>query len=244
MALVDSDKFSKLTVDQLLLLHKGKLEEALRDPQIAGCFTGRLGPYIIRHKDGKPIVSRRAERFRASQSAAAVYHRNRFAAVQKFAAFVNTIPLISRIWKSAALEGYLSYHRIIKYNVKTCGQFHPTEKNIITPQPANFNIQNADLQDNLLTLTMDQSFISREADELKVIRLLYDPVDPKDQAFRVDEIFVKAYYPQFYLEPSTRQSTLSARYKSCLYYIALIRDTGTELNWSNTIAVESKVTVN
>lgn len=235
MAMADQEKLSKLSEKQLSILKKGDLQEILNDTEILNCITGRLGPYVIRHQNGKSIVSRRAENFKASQSDKAVYFRHKFASAQRFASFINSIAILARVWDEPMIP---RYNKMIKQNVVNCDEFWPTIKNVITPNEFHFKIEEAKITKGFLSLKLNDRYSFNDSDILKVILMVYDPVNRDDKKYELLE--VNPAYSLFgtAVNLTDEQLLVCMKYRKSIHYIAVIKNDGDELRWSNTFAIE------
>lgn len=235
MALADQEKIKGLSTKKLAILRRGDLQQILADTDILNCLTGKLGPYVIRHQNGKPIVSRRALHFKASKSDKAVYYRNKFASAQRFAGFINSIGILAAVWEDPDIP---RYNKMIKQNVVPCDEFWPTEKNIITPNQFHFKIEEAKIAENFLTLKIDNRYTFNDSDILKVILMVYDPVNKDDRKYELIEVnpVYSVFGTQICL--SDEQLLTVIKYRKSVHYIAVIKKNGDELRWSNTAAVD------
>jgi|GEM_PF-1356547 len=236
MAQIDSEKVKKLSAGKLAVLYKGDLQAILKDPEILSCLTGVIGPYVIRHQNGKPIISRRVRKYRPSHSRKAIYIRNKFASAQKFAKFLNNIDILAGIWRDPQVR---SYNRIIKQNVVKCGEFWPTDKNVITPCDYDFRIEDARIERNFLSLKMDDQYTYRSTDILKVILMVYDPINKNDNKFEMIDVCPAFSLFGTALNLSDEQLIICMRYRKSIYYVAVIRKDGEDMKWSGTFAVKA-----
>lgn len=103
------------------------------DKSVLGFVSGKMGDVVFRRMNGKKFISLSAKKYKISQSDKAKEGRANFAALVKFAKFINSIPELKEVWSTAKIEGTNSYHRIIKYNSKLINSGKLTKANKITP---------------------------------------------------------------------------------------------------------------
>ena len=85
---------------------------------VLGELSGKIGSLVVRKVNGKQFVSLRPDHYKKSKSTKAIYEKNKFSAVVKFARTINSIPHIKNVWQKSNLQGFSAYHKILKANLK------------------------------------------------------------------------------------------------------------------------------
>ncbi len=119
---------------------------------ILGTITGRIGDIVVRTVNGKSVASVRPSKYNASQSSQAVFNRNRFSVTVSFAKYVNFIPLLSKVWSTARIQGVSAFNKILKCNVKLSGKEHPSECNIITPSGYTIELNEVEFEKDFISI--------------------------------------------------------------------------------------------
>ena len=90
----------------------------IKDHSILAKPSGKVKNIVYRVMNGKTFASHRPLKYNASKSQVAVSQRSKFAVAIKFAKYVNSIPVLSNIWKEAEIKGTTSFNRIVKFNIR------------------------------------------------------------------------------------------------------------------------------
>lgn len=211
----------------------GKItKEGLRrllEKGVLGRVTGIIGPFVLRYRGKKLIISERAVDYNKSMTAESVAGRNNFAAKVKFAQFVYNMEGFKEIWGRAELEGTLPWNRIIKYN-RVSG-FHPDSDNTITPPVYHFT--------SAVTCTLSKAFSvvingkTQGRTALRIVLAAYDPINSTDPAFEIIEIRAG--------ELNALEINICWKYRKYILYSAEIRKEGSSVEWSNTVVSEGSI---
>lgn len=198
---------------------------------VLGRVIGIIGPYVIRYRNGKPIISERPLFVKKSMSAASVQGRNNFASKVKFAKFLNNISEIREIWEHPEIKGRSSYSRLISHN--NIKNTLPSLNNIITPDKYHFNIGAA------FSLNSDYNLIVSRKTDAENHGTLLAVIMPYNQVSKNFEmLIVKAPADSDEIILSEEQKKICGQYSNFIIYQAIIRKKGNHLEWSNTMSAE------
>jgi hypothetical protein len=163
---------------------------------IFGKASGKMNNVVYRVMNGKSFASYRPVKYNASKSEAAVFQRSKFAVTIEFAKYINSIPVLSSIWKVAGIKGTTSFNRIVKYNIKVANDKSPTVNNIITPSNCTKNLLNIAISDLrfspsgkkiIIDLIKDATVISYNREQhLVFVFALCGPVNKKEKFFELE----------------------------------------------------------
>ncbi len=168
----------------------------IKDTSILGKPSGKMKNVVYRVMNGQPFASNRPVKYNASKSKAAVYQRSKFAVSIEFAKYVNSIQVLSNIWKNANIAGTTSFNRIVKFNLNNVNDRSPTGNNIITPANYEKNLLKFPFNDLLfyadkkmiklpLIRVNDETIYNYEYD-LVFMFMFYQPVNKKEKFFLLD----------------------------------------------------------
>jgi len=203
-------------------------------------ISGNLGDLVIRHVNGKTIISTRPKRPKLPQSPECAAQRNKFAACGKYAGFLNKIPALSVIWKAAKAEGQSVHNKIVKQNYQLIDIDHPGAQNTITPPHFQFRIRDVILFEDNFEIIMEEWFEPQLDDACIIIMALFDPIEPCTEKFTMTNLS-PAGSMDFILTLDEDQLRKCAEYKSFIIYIAIYRQKENEVQWSNTVAVKGEI---
>ncbi len=228
--------------------------------RILGNPEGKIGNIVYRTMNGNTFASARPSKYNANQSHKAKQNRNRFAITIEFAKYINSIPCLKGIWKSAKIKGTTSFNRIVKYNSKYMGDKSPAINNIIVPH------ENVPSKNTFIFHFQSFNF-SKEAGMIKIVMLdkvgdfdynfdynltfvfmLLNPERKSDKYFILDHMDLKYNITQDLAEINIEldKSFLPKlnKYKKLVIYFSASREVGGRLKyvWSNTIAKEFNLT--
>ena len=79
------------------------------DNGILGEVSGKIGNLTFRKMNGKNFVSVRPKHYYVTKKKEEVASKRRFTVLVKFAKYVNSIPLLSELWKHTDVPGTNSY---------------------------------------------------------------------------------------------------------------------------------------
>ncbi len=224
--------------------------------RILGNPEGKLGHVVYRTMNGKTFASTRPERYNSSHSPKAKLNRNRFGIAIEFAKFINSIPNLKEIWKSAKIKGTTSFNRLVKYNSKYIREKSPTKNNIIVPYE---NVSS----NNIFKFPFQSFHFSKNAGMIKIVMhdnakdfkydmdydltfvfMFFEPKRKSDKYFLLDHL-VKTFNITEDLEEINIDLDKSFllklnKYKKLVIYFSSLREVGGRLKyvWSNTLALE------
>ena len=164
---------------------------ALVKGNVLGNLSGRLGNLSARTIDGRTILGARPESFNASQGAASIAVRNRFAVTANFVRNLISLPALYEIWKKVKTSGISVYNFSFKTNFSYSAVDKPTLQNIITPGGFPFPVDTAVLDaDNLevalLALDTVSIFSAAEVDlSVNALVSYMNPINPANPEFQV-----------------------------------------------------------
>lgn len=214
------------------LLTKNELREVIRS---LGCkVTGVVGPFVLRYKNNKLIISYRPVNFQMSGSQKAQNARRIHGAATKFAKFIYNIEPLKKTWKDANLLGHNVFNKIIKYNKKNLVDGIPSEKNILCPSGFQIGLE------NIVSWQNGKIKIEKECESNLVIVLIpYDPIDQSHSSFECINIHCSpAAEGEIHL--TDEQLTVCRKYKRFTLYAAAIEEVDGNTIWSNTITQQGK----
>jgi len=168
----------------------------IKDTSILGKPSGKMKNVVYRVMNEQTFASNRPLKYNASKSKAAVFQRSKFAVTIEFAKYVNSIPVLSNIWKEARIKGTTSFNRLVKFNIKNVNDKSPAVNNIITPAGCTKNLLNFPFNDLLLNakekkiklpliIIGDETIYNHEYD-LVFVFMFYQPVNKKEKFFFLD----------------------------------------------------------
>ena len=204
---------------------------------IFGSPEGKLGKIVYRTVNGKTFASVRPEKYNASQSEAAKSNRTRFGIAIQFAKYINSIPELSKIWKSAKIKGTTSFNKIVKYNIKSITNSNLSVYNIITPGSLNSFVDTNNISFDNKTITLSIRLNGKvKTTEINSPILIYAVVafqnpKPKNKipiliTHISQEISSKEVEEtvELKLNLNNNQKSLALKYKSCIIYLTTIID--------------------
>ncbi len=197
-----------------------------------GHLSGKMDGRVYRIMNGKLFASNRPEKYNASKSKASVSNRSKFAVATEFAAYINSIPILKSIWKTARLKGSAPYHRIIKYNSKYAADYAPTVFNIITPPAGSNNTLNFPLKEflfnakekniNLLLSKPSNNFTYDINYNLVFVFVFLEPIKIKDKYFLMshmeENIVIKQDMDEINIKAGSSLSKYLKKYKKLIIY--------------------------
>lgn len=199
-----------------------------------GTPKGKIGVTVYRKINGKTFASIRPNKYKASQSKAAKSNRNRFKTVIAFAKYVNSIPELKSIWKSANVNGFTSFNKLVKFNALHTKENHLTFSNTITPpssiRSAELLVENFSLDKKELKLFFYLSTkiqIPKNA-LLIVVMAFHSPkrnnYNPVELIHHIEELtdvkIQKKLEAKF--QHTSKQKILLSKYKVCNSYATVV----------------------
>ncbi len=223
---------------------------------ILGKKSGKIGNEVHRIVNGKEFTSNRPAKYNISQSKAAVAHRAKFSVMIEFAKYINSIPVLSGIWKTAKVKGTTSFNRIVKYNSRAASEKSPTIYNIITPSE---NVPSK----NIIAFPLREFHFFKEANTIKVILsdssssfeynqeydltfvlMFLEPIRKKDKYFSLEHIEescnITKDLSEINIELDDSLNVKLNKYKRLIIYFSASRLVGGRRKyiWSSTFAKE------
>ncbi|MFZ0455259.1 MAG: hypothetical protein WCE54_16115 [Ignavibacteriaceae bacterium] len=226
----------------------------LKEGMIFGKPSGKMKNVVYRIMNGQPFASKRPLKYNASKSKAAVSQRAKFAVAVEFAKYINSISVLSNIWKAAKIKGTTSFNRLIKFNLKYVNEKSPTMDNLIIPGDCPKNLLKFPSGDLLFcpeekmvkiifSSTAEETDYNRDYD-LVFVFMFYNPVNKKEKYFLLD-------YRQENLKLNPEKNEIiinldltvlkkASKYNYLVIYFSAITCKSGNLSylWSNTLAKE------
>lgn len=205
------------------------------------CVTGKIGGWIIRWRNGKPIISRQASSYNSSQTEKSIANRNSLAAATYFASPLNKVEMLKEIWNQARVEGNCAFRKIIKYNKKYFVDNHPSINNKITPGEHQLDMDAAISFNFAKTLKINCN--SRKLNDTLIIALVpFDPIKSGIKEFEVITLSL-SLTDDVEINLSEKQLNICKKYKKYILYSAIVRKNASEITWSNTVVTEGELYV-
>lgn len=203
-----------------------------------GCkVTGVIGPYVLRYKNNKLIVSLRPVNFKMSDTEKAKAGRAAHASATKFAKFLYEIKPIQNVWENAKIDGHNTFNKILKFNKKLLIDDHPSVKNIITPgnyqlylDPGSINYENGKIK-------ISDEF-SYSDSKLIILMVTYNPVSDADNYFNCMKLYDSSASAGQVIILNEEQKSECKKYKKYVLFSSVISEFDGEVFWSNTVAEE------
>ena len=98
-----------------------------------GQITGKLGGVVFKRRGNKIYVSKAPGHLKPSKDPATKLRRKKFAWVGKFAAVVNSSPLLKSLWYSSSSRSISSFNKIFKQVFSTFPSLDYTGPIVFTP---------------------------------------------------------------------------------------------------------------
>ena len=143
---------------------------------VLGELSGKIGSLIVRKVNGKQFVSLRPDHYKKSKSTKAIYEKNKFSAVVKFAKTINSIPQIKNVWQKSNVHGFSAYHKILKTNLKLFGVEKNSPSFTLFPHAKNNHSVTVSITDGRISVLFDkklfQDVITRSESTLNILRVV------------------------------------------------------------------------
>lgn len=219
-------------------------KEELRKVLASGAFrmSGVAGPFVIRYKNNKPIISERPLLFRMSMTPAAIKGRNSFTSGIKFAKYLADIKEIKRIWQPINTQRKTAWLNLVKSNYTTD---LPGFKNTITPANNHFHIDQICRITDELRIKIQSDYKFTSTDKLFIIIVPYNPESKQFEIFHFtlsSDVLVN-FCSKPTISLSEDQIQLFRQFPDYLMYTAIIRSNGCAVEWSNTAVSAGKIAV-
>lgn len=199
--------------------------------------TGKIGKWIIRWQNDRPIISRQAEVYHASQSAGCVAARNSMQSAINLAIALNKIKPLKEVWSYAKADGQNSYTKLIKHAKKNLEGSLPSGNFSITPEKNQFDITECVVYDSKGSITVHQHAAS--SDILILVMIACNPVLEGTRNFEVIKIYDSPVQDAF-INLSEEQLQVCSNYQNYLLLSAVIRKNENGLTWSNTVVTQGE----
>lgn len=206
-------------------------------------MSGRIGNFIFKNHGEKTFVSKRPDPYDRKRHPNSRKTQDKFVQVVPLAKFINQIPELKKIWKTANIKGKIAFNRVIIYNTNNTKEDHLTEKNIITPPGLKLEVKEVFIKDFTINsyLEITDGFLSSPLQAVVVV-YAYTPGSENKKDFLLfavtQEIFGAADESRFNIiftpEP-VFINTLSIYHKWIMYF-TLIKDDPSQLIWTSTAA--------
>ena len=143
---------------------------------VLGELSGKIGSLIVRKVNGKQFVSLRPDHYKKSKSTKAIYEKNKFSAVVKFAKTINSIPHIKNVWQKSNVQGFSTYHKILKTNLKLFGVEKSSPNFTLFPPAKNNYSVTVSVTDGKISVLFDkklfQAAFTRCESTLNILRIV------------------------------------------------------------------------
>jgi len=140
---------------------------------VIGKLKGRSGEFVFRNEQGKNIMSLFPKTINVSKTPQALRARSNFAVTIKLAKSINSSPVLKEIWTLAKIEGYNSFQKIIKNNVKLAKNGSATASNKITPEGLPLRFVSALVREGILKVNFGLSSVENIQFPARVFVFLY-----------------------------------------------------------------------
>lgn len=143
---------------------------------VLGELSGKIGSLVVRKVNGKQFVSLRPDHYKKSKSTKAIYEKNKFSTVVKFAKTINSIPHIKNVWQKSNVQGFSAYHKILKTNLKIFDVEKSSPKFTLFPPAKNNHSVTVTATDGKISVLFDkklfQAVITRCESTLNILRMV------------------------------------------------------------------------
>ncbi len=143
---------------------------------VLGELSGKIGSLIVRKVNGKQFVSLRPDHYKKSKSTKAIYEKNKFSAVVKFVKTINSIPHIKNVWQKSNVQGFSTYHKILKTNLKLFGVEKSSPNFTLFPPAKNNYSVTVSVTDGKISVLFDkklfQAAFTRCESTLNILRIV------------------------------------------------------------------------
>lgn len=158
---------------------------------VFGKVSGKLGPVVFRLVHGEQYLVQRPSSYTTSNSAAAIYSRNRLVSLVKFSSFLNKIDYIREFWDDNSLRGWSPYHKILNYNSPLLSGVFISPRNAIAPFTDPEPEISFTLSQNTLTFTLLDSVFDPIASRfrLDIVIVLTEPSEGVEQILSCFSLF-------------------------------------------------------
>lgn len=140
---------------------------------VIGKLKGRSGEFTFRNEQGKNIMSLFPKTINVSKTPQALRARSNFAVTIKLAKSINSSPALKEIWTIAKIEGYNSFQKIIRNNVKLAKNGSATASNKITPEGLPLGFVSALVRDGILKVNFVMPSVENIQYPARVFVFLY-----------------------------------------------------------------------
>ncbi|MBU0472576.1 MAG: hypothetical protein KKF62_00275 [Bacteroidetes bacterium] len=108
---------------------------------ILGEVKGKIGTVVFRSINGKTFVSQRPSKYKTTNNPKLKNARTGFSNLSAFAAYINSIPILKKVWNLNIVKGKRAYNKIYSHNSKFIKQNDNYSILTILPAISNFEIQ-------------------------------------------------------------------------------------------------------
>lgn len=212
------------------------------DEQLLGKITGKVGKFVFRNVGGKTFVSVRPEKYNVKGTKDSTQVKTGFKNLVSFAAFINTIEPLKKVWAAKSVKGKRAYNKIISHNKKFIKSKTLNADLLILPHSPyrNLFIFSINFEDNHILL----EFIDEHKDypplekTYQVVSIFYS-TKKKVFAYQLNELEAvelgRRTVASFPL--SKENLKLISSSKECIIYSGIVASTnsGEVISWSNSI---------
>ena len=195
---------------------------------IFGHLSGKIGPMVIKSRDGKSYAASMPSKYTASQKPEEVAKRNRFSVNSQIAKVLKESELLFKVWGKANVPANNAHNKISKVNFRLCGTDRPTSANMITPDGFVLPVINTEVLPD--GINIEHAHIDLKGKERKASYVMfvsfYNPVKKGDKFFelkRISEYEEEGEKVRFKFNVMEKQ--LAGRYKNkTVFFAAVVQD--------------------
>lgn len=202
---------------------------------------GKIGKWDIRWYRGKAIISRRPDFVNISQTEASILNRQSLAAATKLAISLNNIPILKEVWSTAKLDGNCAYRKLIKYNKKRLINNNPSLSNSLTPEGGHFEVNEHITFDGKNSINIKKTGNSNPDDIIICVLVPCEPKQSGMDSFEIIKICDTPLSSDTVINLTPEQLDIVKKYQSYFLYSAIIRMSGSDIIWSDTLVTEGKL---
>ncbi|MCL4549817.1 MAG: hypothetical protein M1495_14740 [Bacteroidetes bacterium] len=212
---------------------------------VLGELSGKIGSLIVRKVNGKQFVSLRPDHYKKSKSSKAIYEKNKFSAVVKFAKTINSIPHIKNVWQKSNVQGFSTYHKILKTNLKLFGVEKSSPSLTIFPHAKNNYSVTVTVTGGKISILFDeklfQAAINRFESTLNILRMInVSEKHNKDYyEIRTVPITVNSFCNHcISIEVNELFGSRANNYSDSVFYVAVLLNSlsNKKVSWTDTVS--------
>jgi len=223
------------------VLTKEWLERMIISVGLYGRVSGVIGPYIIANLNGQMIIRLRPKNFQMSQTNASIANRKSMASANKFAMFLKDIDSLYEVWGKSKTAGLNAFTTLIKHNKKHFIDYHPSVKNVITPDGHSLIADNLVSVENNLKIKISNDYSAKKDEKLVIIMVGCNPLKKGNSDFECIKINNSSRAAGSVIKLTRGQKSVMRNYSKFIIYYALVRKEETRIFWSNTSVITGNI---